>query len=132
MVAEAPKFKKILLIDDNPVDNLISQRYISNARIAKECITIDSSLDAYDYLFEEIDSKDFPEVILLDLNMPIYNGFEFLDKIEKLKDKQLINSRVYILSSSTNSKDVQRAKSYKSVVDYFVKPLNEDTIKKIA
>ncbi len=131
MIPPANKFNKIVLIDDNPVDNLISQRYISAAKIAKECITIDSSLDAFDYI-DELQAKDFPEVILLDLNMPMYNGFEFLDKIEKLVASNIINSKVYILSSSNNPKDIQKAKSYKVVADYFLKPLNADLVNKIA
>lgn len=130
MLQPKNKFNKILLIDDNPIDNLISQRYINAAKIANECITIDSSLDAYDY-FDELPAKDFPDVILLDLNMPMYNGFEFLDKIETLVNAHKINSKVYILTSSNNPKDLQKARTYNAVADYFVKPLNADLVNKI-
>lgn len=123
------KVNKILLIDDNPIDNLISQRYIKKADIAKECVVIDSSIDAYDYLFDY--SEDFPEIILLDLNMPMYNGFEFLDKIQTLVNNQSVKSKVYILTSSSNPKDVLKAKSYNVVADYFTKPLNDDHVNKI-
>ncbi|MFN0049421.1 MAG: response regulator [Cytophagales bacterium] len=131
MVAIANKYKKIVLIDDNPVDNLISMRYINASKIANECIAIDSSLDAYDY-FDELNVSEFPEVILLDLNMPMYSGFEFLDKIEKMVDSHQISSKVYILSSSSNPVDIKRASTYKSVADYFVKPLNADLVSKIS
>lgn len=131
MIPTTNKYKRVLLIDDNPVDNLISQRYLRDSKIANECIAIDSSLDAFDY-FDELNVVDFPEVILLDLNMPMYSGFEFLDKIEKLVDSHLVKSKVYILSSSSNPKDIQRAKSYKAVADYFVKPLNADYVSRIS
>ncbi len=131
MIQPVNKFNKILLIDDNPVDNLVAQRFINAAKITKECIAIDSSLDAYDYI-EEVSGKEFPEVILLDLNMPMYNGFEFLERIEKMVDNNEIKSKVYILSSSDNPKDVLRAHTFKSVAGYFIKPLNEDSVNKIS
>lgn len=125
--------KKLLLIDDNPIDNIISQRYIKDSNLVNECLVIDSSIDAYDYLFDEIDAtQDFPDLILLDLNMPVYSGFEFLDKIEKIIDGLHLNSKVVVLSSSSNPSDIKRAKSYKFVIDYFIKPLNREQVNKMA
>ena len=127
------KYEKLLLIDDNPIDNIINQRYIKDAKIAKEYMVIDSSIDAYDYLFEEIDaSKDFPDLILLDLNMPVYSGFEFLDGIQKMIESHHINSKVVVLSSSSNPNDIKKARSYKVVADYFVKPLNPELVNRMA
>jgi len=130
MIQPDIKLKKILLIDDNPIDNMISQQFIDASEVPNECITIDSSLDAFDYL-EETNPSEFPDVIFLDLNMPIYNGFEFLDKIEKMVNAKIINSKVYVLTSSRNPKDMQRANTYSAVAGYLVKPLNANVVSQI-
>ena len=76
-------------------------------------------------------SKAMPSVLLLDINMPKWSGWDFLDKFEKL-DAHIKNQiKVYMLSSSVDPKDIEKAKTNSNVVDYIVKPLNREIVLKI-
>ncbi len=129
MVSTANKFKKVLVIDDEFIDTYIIKHLMQAQNFADEYILIDSSLDAYDYISEEMngDTK-FPEIIILDLNMPLYNGFELLEKIDAQVKMHKVNTKVYILSSSDFIEDITRAKSFQSVAGYIVKPLTEEKL----
>lgn len=75
----------------------------------------------------------FPGVIFLDINMPVMNGWEFLDSIEQRGFKQRIDARIYIVSSSIDKSDFEKAKTYSNVADYLVKPLSKtDFVKYLA
>ena len=78
-----------------------------------------------------IESEEgLPEVIFLDLNMPIMDGWEFLDEFGKLSEEKDI--RIYILSSSVDSRDMERAKKYGMVNGFIAKPLTDAKIKELA
>lgn len=70
-----------------------------------------------------------PEIILLDLNMPVKNGWEFLDHLSEILYRNKI--AVFIVSSSINPLDLDRSKTYKCVLDYIVKPVSNDDLDKI-
>lgn len=108
--------KHILLIDDDPLNNLINRKLI--ARVLPE-VEVSEDVDAREAL-ERIKNDFTPDLILLDLNMPGMNGWEFLDNFQKIgKD-----ITVFILTSSINSADYKRAEGYSSVKKYIEKPLN--------
>lgn len=119
------KFKKVLIIDDEFVDTFIIKNLMQQCHFAHEFVLIDSSQDAYDYINEEINSHsvNFPEVIFLDINMPMYNGFELLDKIETLVKMYEVKTQVCILTSSNYIEDKIHSNSFKTVTHYFSKPL---------
>jgi len=72
-----------------------------------------------------------PDIILLDLNMPIMDGWEFLDVFVKQKIELSKEVTIYIVSSSINSEDLERAQEYSDVTDYVIKPVNAETLKEI-
>ena len=123
----------VLLVDDDNLNNLISTKYIKkyfansnitsclNGKIAIDLITekkVSQPAFVYDY-------------ILLDLNMPVMNGWEFLDNYRYLETDANKNSRIFLLTSSIHDEDIQRASRYPFVKDYVVKPLFSDKICKI-
>ena len=86
---------------------------------------------AIDQLYE-IQSKDsgmMPDYILLDINMPIMNGWEFLDEYKRLNIDPGGKCKIYIISSSVFSNDINKSRSYPLVIDFVSKPLNIDKVK---
>jgi CheY-like chemotaxis protein len=82
----------------------------------------------------EIQQKDpakLPDYILLDINMPIMNGWEFLDEYKRLNLDPLGKSKIFIISSSVFSNDINKARSYPLVKDFISKPLNVEKIKEL-
>nr|WP_321222116.1 response regulator [uncultured Psychroserpens sp.] len=70
--------------------------------------------------------ENLPDIILLDINMPIMDGWQFLDEFVKIESHKLIT--IYIVSSSIDPQDIKRAKKYQNISNYIVKPI---TIKKL-
>ena len=71
----------------------------------------------------------FPNVILLDINMPVIDGWQFLEEIEKLPNKEKLN--VFIMSSSIDTNDIEKSKSFSTVKDFISKPINNDKLNKL-
>ncbi|MFM9028093.1 MAG: response regulator, partial [Bacteroidota bacterium] len=81
------KFDRVLLIDDNDIDNFINERMITTSHFSKSVVVKNSGEGALEYLKEvEGDMARLPEVIFLDLNMPAMDGFGFLAEYEKMTD----------------------------------------------
>lgn len=111
----------ILLIDDNHIDNFINKTVITKCKITDSIIVKTSAIDALDYL--EKTDNEFPNIIFLDIRMPIMDGFQFLKIFEKFSEKNRKNTSVYMLSSSTHQEDVDLAMSFPFVKKFLNKPL---------
>ena len=122
----SPKF---IIIDDDPVSNMICkltiEKVVSKADI-KVFVNAENALKyittAYTALTKE------PTILLLDINMPVMTGWEFLEAFENLSDHAKSSIGIYILSSSLDSRDRDRSFSEKRVKDHFIKPLTADVI----
>ena len=123
----------ILLVDDDEINNFISIKLIKKALLNTEIMACLHGRYAIEQLLE-IQAKDpskLPDYILLDINMPIMNGWEFLDEYTRLNIDPLGKTKVYIISSSVFSNDINKARSYPVVKDFISKPLNVDKIKEL-
>ena len=120
------RFKRVLLIDDNDIDNFINERMITTSNFA-QTVVVKSTADAgIDYLKKHIDEVGLlPEIIFLDLNMPGTDGFGFLVEYEKLPDPLKKSCRVIVLSSSISPEDINRASTNPYVMKYINKPLSD-------
>ncbi|UYQ94728.1 response regulator [Chitinophaga horti] len=78
------------------------------------------------------DASKLPDIILLDLNMPVMDGWEFLDRFQQIRPMMSKGIRVYVLTSSIDEKDQERVSSYDFVSGYLTKPLTNDVIMQLA
>ncbi|TQO38336.1 response regulator receiver domain-containing protein [Arenibacter algicola] len=121
----------ICIIDDDPIFVFGSKILLRNNSFASDYLICQNGKEALDVITPLIESEEsLPEVIFLDLNMPIMDGWEFLDEFGKLSEEN--NIRIYILSSSVDSRDIERAKNYGMVNGFIAKPLTDAKIKELA
>jgi CheY-like chemotaxis protein len=131
----AKKYKTVMLIDDNEIDNLINQKMIEAASITENIYTHTGAKSAIEFLrnMEKMDVADkvLPDIIFLDIDMPLMDGFQFLDEFEKLMPITKKKCRIVMLTSSINPQDFSRSKKYSNVKLYLNKPLSHDSITKL-
>ncbi len=124
----------VMLVDDNETDNFISKRIIEITQFANEVEVKNSGKSALDYLKEHENNYDrLPNLIFLDINMPIVDGFVFLYEFEKFNDTVKDKCKVIILSSSDNKRDIDKIVNNNHVIRFITKPLTEialDELKK--
>jgi response regulator of citrate/malate metabolism len=119
------KINKIFLLDDDPIVNVINEQLFRKYNASKQYIVCRTSQEAIEYINK---ANPLPEIVIIDLNIPLINGFSFLDKFY---DKFLNNLSVYILTSSVNPEDLNKAMGYPFVKGYLKKPLTRDIVQKI-
>ena len=118
-------YKLIMLIDEDEIDNIINQKIIESNNFAENIIVYQAGQDALDYLASNADNAEkLPDIIFLDINMPIMDGFQFLENFEKLQDPIHNKCKIIMLSSSISPRDIDRAASNRFVIKYLNKPLN--------
>ena len=126
------KYRTVMLIDDNEIDNLINQKMIEAASITENIYTHTGAKSAIEFLrnMEQLDvaEKVLPDVIFLDIDMPLMDGFQFLDEFEKLNNTTKNKCKIVMLTSSINPQDFNRSKKYDNVKLYLNKPLSHDSI----
>ncbi|MDO1451100.1 response regulator [Rhodocytophaga aerolata] len=128
---------KILIVDDDQTSTYLVKSLLEDLQVASHIATATNGKEALDYIdahckgaakaHQQASANFCPELILLDINMPVMNGFEFLEECKQrhcFKDHQV---KVVMLSSSAAQIDIQQAKVYQ-VSEYIVKPLTEEKI----
>lgn len=122
----------VMLVDDNDTDNFISKRIIEITQFANQVIVKNSGKSALEYLEENKDNPQaIPDIIFLDINMPIVDGFVFLYEYEKFDNSIKDKCRVIILSSSDNKRDIDKIVNNDFVIKFITKPLTEKTLAEI-
>jgi CheY-like chemotaxis protein len=126
------KIGTVMLVDDNDTDNFISKRIIEITKFSENVIVKNSGKSALDYLHENQESPNLiPDIIFLDINMPIVDGFVFLYEYEKFANSIKDKCRVIILSSSDNKRDIDKIVNNDFVIKFVTKPLTEKTLEEI-
>lgn len=118
---------RFLLIDDDHVFNFIHSKHIDKLEIEKEVVSYESPMKAFWYLCN-LDIKDLPDVIFLDINMPELNGFEFLNKLIKERNEIIDRLNIFIVTSSLNPVDYETSKKYDFIKGYYNKPIDLEMV----
>ena len=114
--------REVLVVDDSDADLLYAQVVLEAAAVATRVRTFETGQDALAYL--QRPEGHSVDVVLLDINMPEINGFEFLDAYEKLHREHRARAGVVMLTSSPDPRDRERAFSFSCVKDYVLKPID--------
>jgi CheY-like chemotaxis protein len=122
--------KRFLIIDDDPVNNMICRMTIEALLGPVECLSFQNPAEGFEYIVSSYPLHDDPSltVLLLDINMPVMTGWEFLDRFDSLSPAIKDSIRIYVLSSSVDGRDRERSYANKNVRDFLVKPLMTETV----
>ena len=121
---------QIIIVDDDTFSNLICSTLIRSVNRNLDVTVFQDptvALKEIQASFINSNKKVFP-IILLDINMPQMDGWEFLDKLEQIEESIINNISVFVISSSVDPKDSERAKNSKLVVDMISKPISKNLI----
>ena len=128
--------RKVLCVDDDTISLTISQLLLKRAGFAAEVNTAIDGSEALEY-FENLFTNDpdpvgnAPELIFLDINMPVMNGWEFLQEYNPRYREKLVNTQIIILSSTIDPEDFALAKQYPVVMQFISKPLSIENLEEL-
>lgn len=126
------KGRGVCIIDDDHIFIYGVKRLIKETSFSDELLVYQSGPDALEELKERAGSGSaLPDIIFLDLNMPMMTGWEFLDEYLEIETKDPNQTQVYIISSSVDPQDLLKIEEYKVVRNYILKPVTTDDLEKI-
>lgn len=123
----AQKLLSAGIIDDDQIYQLVMKRTIEQTGLVKSILQFYDGEEAINFFkntYEAIDA--LPQLILLDINMPYMNGWQFLDEFIKINFKSDYRLTIYIVSSSSTTADINKAREYSIVSGYRIKPITKD------
>ena len=123
--------KKIWIVDDDEIYGFIINKYLLSINSNFDITIFTSGEDFIDVLNNTKNKEDFPLVILLDINMPILNGWKILDKIIDMNLNNFDDVPIYLSSSSIAQSDQEKSKSYEIVKGFLTKPINLENLNKL-
>ncbi|MES2650386.1 MAG: response regulator [Bacteroidota bacterium] len=117
----------LLVIDDDDINVFIIKKIVEKTGFDIEMVARNNGQQAIDYINETIaQNNPLPRLVLIDINMPVMNGWEFIEAYEALGIEQKVD--MYILSSSVYENDIEKTKSYKAVKGFISKPLSMERL----
>lgn len=124
------KIDLVCIVEDDPMHLFITKKYIELSGFVEKILICKNGKEAYNTLKAMfLNSEKLPQIIFLDLNMPIWDGWQFLDEFTKIPIDQKVT--IYILTSSNNEADIKRAEQYSITSNYLIKPINQSQLKSI-
>ncbi|MBY0488055.1 MAG: response regulator [Flavobacteriaceae bacterium] len=126
------KFNNIFVVDDDLVYHFIIKKLFSKCNIDVNTSYFFNGLEAIDDLKNKVATGNVPDLILLDINMPVYDGWQFLEEFRKLKQNLTKDITVYLVSSSNDISDLNKSKLYQDEVKkYYYKPMTQEDFETI-
>ncbi|MDB5246941.1 MAG: nitrogen regulation protein [Segetibacter sp.] len=119
----------ICLIDDDSIYQFTAKRIIELLNPLQKVLIFSNGKEAIDYFVQNTSGKnELPDVIFLDINMPVMNGWEFLEAYDVVKTGLRKTITIYMVSSSVDEKDKIRSKTFEDVKDFIVKPIHQQVM----
>ena len=121
------KINLTYIIDDDNIFIFVLKKILEKNQSFEEVLDFKNGEKVIELLNKK--NQIIPNVILLDINMPVIDGWQFLEQIEKLPNKDQLN--IFIMSSSIDANDIEKSKSFSTVKDFISKPINNDKLIKL-
>ena len=127
------KFNDVFIVDDDKIFHFIIKKLLTSNNININPSYFLNGLEALDGLKNKLNTgENQPDLILLDINMPVLDGWQFLEEFKKLKNQLKKEITIYIISSSDNKSDLDKAEVFSNEIqNYYLKPISVDEIKSI-
>ena len=122
--------RRIAIVDDDNIFQFTTKVKIEKLNLADEIKIFNDGEEIFDYV-NSSDPEDLPRIILLDINMPITDGWDFLKLYEGISSSKKELIKIYMLSSSINPVDVEKAKAHPDIVKYITKPIRDEVLGEI-
>jgi CheY-like chemotaxis protein len=124
---------KIFVVDNDRIYLTVTQKLLSKISTSFSVSIFYDGIEAFEAIETLIESKpiELPDLILLDLDMPIMDGWDFLESYNKIGVNNYKSIPIYIVTSSIALEDINKSNNYQDVLGYLVKPLNLETLEEI-
>ncbi len=124
----ANRLQHFIVIDDSKLDCFIAEKVIKNTGRCESVTSFLQAQEALEFIKQNSLSSLDPVIVLVDIQMPIMNGFEFVEAFEKLPVNTRKNYQIYVISSSINDNDLTKIPQYPSVIQFINKPLTSNNL----
>ncbi|WP_324024337.1 response regulator [Maribacter sp. BPC-D8] len=123
---------KTCIVDDDSIYRFTMVKALESTKLPMEIMAFSDGEEAIDFMLDNLDQDSvFPDVIFLDIDMPIMDGFQFMEEYIKIKPRVGKKITIYMVSSSLDPVDIERAKKISAISDYIVKPISLNRLKTI-
>ena len=122
-------YNSILLVDDDEITNFLHKELLSKVHIAEDIVIATNGEEALSLMKKGGAENHIPDLILLDINMPVMNGFEFLEQFKKLPQEKIKKTKIIALTTSNNERDKEKLKQL-GIQQIMIKPLTEEKLLK--
>lgn len=123
---------KAWIVDDDDIFRFIMKKHFSVQKFSHDIETFINGAEAINTLKERMSNiQEIPDVIFLDINMPVMTGWGFMDEFNKVYDKLAKKVSVYMVSSSVDTRDVSKAENMPTIAEYIVKPLDNEKVRQV-
>lgn len=124
-------FPHFIIIDDSQLDCFIAEKIIQNTGTFSSVKTYTQAIEALEAIKEAGVKKEAVTIIVLDIQMPLMNGFQFVEAFEQLSEEIRAGYVIFMFSSSINENDKNRIENYASIRRFYGKPISKDTVAKM-
>lgn len=127
-----PEKFRVFIIDDDDIYQFLTKRELEISEKVEKIKVFSDGKKAISYISEHCHEPNLlPDIIFLDLNMPIMSGWTFIERFRELNIENKASIRIFMVSSSFDKRDIEKSKEYEEISDYLIKPVTRSQISNI-